>query len=449
MSILKNEHIVPPVSSTAHHVSQTRRLLAESYLSDHRPWVVAYSGGKDSTVVLQLVIEALAHLDSYHKPIFVISSDTRVEAPNIVNYVERVLAAVQDYSVNSAMPLHIQLVRPLVEQTFWAKLIGRGYPPPTRWFRWCTSNMKIKPARAAIDAIVRDYGSVLLLLGSRSAESSTRSRGIASRELNARGLNPHHEIPNAYVMKPIVEWTTDNVWEYLFNNNPPPWEMAHDEMLSLYRQASGGECPVVMDLNTPSCGGSRFGCWTCTVVRLDRSMQGFLQSADNDWMSPLNEFRNWLKDIRERSDWRQPRRRDGTPGLGPFTPAARKAILTRLLETEKQIEKTLIRDEDIQYIQTQWTIEFDFRSTALTLAKQFGRNVGEDHEMKLTNDELDLISQISARHEVNDELIVRLLKLEEQFPDVHAWGARTNLKRQIARVIEHAAAQAQFADPDQ
>ncbi len=330
--------------------SQAFEDIKSAYHADNRPWVVAFSGGKDSTCVLQIVIHVLMSIKAPKKPVYVISSDTRVEAPNVVAYVERVLDAVREFSADNNLPLHTEIVRPNVDQTYWAKLIGRGYPPPTRWFRWCTSNMKIKPSRGAIESIVREFGSVVLILGSRKAESSNRSRSMAGRTTNSRGMNPHHEIPNAFVLAPISDWSTDDVWEYLFENNPPPWNYAHDEMLGLYRQASGGECPVVMDLNTPSCGGSRFGCWTCTVVKLDKSMEGFVETGE-EWMLPLNNFRNWLKDIREDPDWRQKRKRSGEIGLGPFTPKARTAILTHLLEIEKEVGIILIRDEEILYIQ--------------------------------------------------------------------------------------------------
>lgn len=393
----------------------------------------------------------LLELKLHHKPVHIISSDTLVEAPNIVNYVEKVLSSVSDFAKEHDLPLNTHIVRPSVEQTFWSKLIGRGYPPPTRWFRWCTSNMKIKPTRAAIDAITREHGSVILLLGSRSKESSSRSRSIASRSSNSRGLNPHHEIPNAFVSAPIVNWSTDDVWEFLFENNPPPWHYPHDEMLSLYRQANGGECPVVIDLNTPSCGGSRFGCWTCTVVRSDKSMQGFLQSPKNDWMIPLNEFRNWLKHIREDPSWRLPHRRNKTVGLGPFTPAARKLILTKLLEVEQATGKMLIRDDELQYIQLQWSNEFDFQNSALSLAKQYERCVGQEEEfsdMKLSSDEISMLADIAAAHEVDETLVVQLLGLEDEFPDVYAWGARANLKRRIARMLDLAGSQAKTATVD-
>jgi DNA sulfur modification protein DndC len=246
--------------------------------------------------------------------------------------------------------LKTHLVKPSLDDGFWSKLIGRGYPPPTRWFRWCTTNMKIKPSRRAIDKIVATHGSVLLL-GTRRAESSSRAARMDGRQTNLRNLNPHHEIPNAFVSTPIADWADDGVWQYLYENNPPPWGLAHDRMLTLYRQALGGECPIVMDLNTPSCGGSRFGCWVCTVVKVDKSMEGFIQSGEQ-WMKPLAEFRDWLKEFRERPEARMAVRRDGSKGPGPFTPEARRTILKELLEREGEVGLRLISDEELLHVQS-------------------------------------------------------------------------------------------------
>ncbi len=259
-------------STTAHRplidsVSQsTLASLEKLYFADTRPWIVAFSGGKDSTAVLQLVVEMLLAVgDRATKPVVVLSSDTRVEAPNVAAYVTGALRKIDDAAKALGLPLCTRLVGPTAAESYWGKLIGKGYPPPSRWFRWCTSNMKIKPSRRAIDEISRRHGSVILLLGSRISESAQRGRTMQEREINSRGLNPHHEIRDALVATPIADWTTDDVWEYLVSN-PCPWGGNHNFLVSLYRQAGGGECPVVFDLNTPSCGGSRFGCWTGAVV---------------------------------------------------------------------------------------------------------------------------------------------------------------------------------------
>lgn len=354
------------------HIQRSRKLLKMNFLADNRPWVVAYSGGKDSSLVLQLVYEILLDLEpEQRKPVYVIASDTRVEAPIIEAYVEERLKTLQQHAQQSGLPLYPKLVSPTVEQGFWYNLIGKGYPPPTRTFRWCTSKMKIKPVRDVIEKIVEEYGSVILLLGTRTKESSDRGQRMNARELNGRGLNLHQEIPNALVLSPISEWTSDQVWEYLFTNNPP-WGGNHDFMLKLYRQANGGECPVVMDLNTPSCGGSRFGCWTCTVVKSDRSMESFVENGEA-WMQPLNDYRNWLKLIREDENRRSPYRRNGREGIGPFVSATRKEMLAELLKTEQKLGRRLISDEELVSIQEVWGKEFDVMDSAYRIAESHGR----------------------------------------------------------------------------
>lgn len=355
------------------HVELSKELLLSNYLADNRPWVVAYSGGKDSTLVLQLVYELIYSLEKeQRKPVFVIASDTRVEAPNVESYLDQRIKEISLHAAANDLPIHAELAQPTVEQSFWFNLIGKGYPPPTRWFRWCTSKMKIKPVQTAIENVIAEFGSVILLLGTRASERSQRSYTMGKRELSSRKLNPHHEIANALVLAPIADWNSDEVWEYLFTNNPPPWGGSHDFMLDLYRQANGGECPVVMDLNTPSCGGSRFGCWTCTVVKADKSMESFIENGE-EWMKPLNDYRNWLKDIREDESRRSPVRRNGAEGQGPFIASTRKEMLQRLLETERQVQQSLISDEEIVAIQKQWTDDFDIMDSAFMIAEQFGR----------------------------------------------------------------------------
>lgn len=409
--------------------------LSESYQADGRPWVVAFSGGKDSTAVLQLVYQMLLELGSAAiKPVVVVSSDTRVEAPNVVEHVEGVLNAVAADALRRGLPLTTQLVRPSTEESFWAKLIGKGYPPPTRWFRWCTTTMKIRPSRRAIDAIVAEYGSVVLLLGTRRSESSSRAARMDGRRVNSRNLNPHTEIPNALVATPLIDWCDEDVWEFLGENNPPPWGRPHDVMLTLYRQALGGECPVVVDLNTPSCGGSRFGCWVCTVVKADKSMGGFIQSGE-EWMRPLANFRDWLKVFREDQSARQTVRRDGSQGPGPFTPRAREHILHKLLECEKQVGISLITDEEILWIQAAWSREFDLGHRALEIARAAGRAVGGDRCVPLSEDDRAMLEDSAAAQGINPDLVARILDMEREFPNLDVWGTKPQLKRRLEETI--------------
>nr|VFJ70074.1 MAG: DNA sulfur modification protein DndC [Candidatus Kentron sp. FW] len=425
--------------------------LHDLYHSDDRPWVVAFSGGKDSTLLLQLVFDLLLRIgDRASKPVHVVSSDTRVEAPNIGAYLKGTLARIEEGGGQHNLDLHAHLVSPEPQDSFWGRLIGKGYPSPTRWFRWCTTKMKILPTRNVMERITRESGSAVLLLGTRTNESNERGRRMRGKEYTARGLNSHYEIPNVLVASPIVDWTNDEVWEYLVSHNPPPWGGNHDFLLQLYRQAAGGECPIVLDLNMPSCGGSRFGCWTCTVVKEDRSMQGFIDSGET-WMQPLIMFRNWLKEIRERPDWRSPTRRDGSTGLGPFLPIKRIEILRKLLALEKTVGELLVSDGELRYIQSQWRREFDLAETVFNLAREYGRNIDRDiqdmMELKLPPIEQQVLDDLVGDHVVNPDLVDKLLKLVlYDYRDLSVQGNKAALQRGIAERIEASLEQDAIAD---
>ena len=428
-------------------VSDALVSLEELYLADNRPWVVAYSGGKDSTAVLQLVYELLLSLrDKASKPVVVLSSDTQVEAPNVASYVLATLTRIQQAAESGKLPLSTSLVHPLPKEGFWGKLIGKGYPPPSRWFRWCTSNMKIKPSRRAIDEITRQHGSVILLLGTRISESPQRGRTMQAREINSRGLNPHHEIPNALVATPIAGWSTDDVWEYL-STSKCPWGGDHGFLMSLYRQASGGECPVIFDLNTPSCGGSRFGCWTCTVVKEDKSLQGFIRSGE-EHLQPLVDFRNWLIELRDRPGYRSEVKRNGNAGPGPFLPSARQEILDRLLALEKQTGLPLATDEELVYIQQEWSREFDFQNNLATnIAARHGRSITMTENERVTTPEDELLEQAALEQGISPELVRQLLDIRRRdFPSLDKWGAKIGFENAVGELLEKAARQAEQAD---
>lgn len=428
-------------------VSDSLASLKELYLADNRPWVVAYSGGKDSTAVLQLVFDLLLSLgDKASKQVVVLSSDTQVEAPNVASYVLATMARIQQAAEIGKLPLTTSLVRPLPKEGFWGKLIGKGYPPPSRWFRWCTSNMKIKPSRRAIEEITRKHGSVILLLGTRISESAQRGRTMQARETNSRGLNPHHEIPNALVATPIAGWSTEDVWEYL-STSKCPWGGDHGFLMSLYRQASGGECPVIFDLNTPSCGGSRFGCWTCTVVKEDKSLQGFIRSGE-EYLQPLVEFRNWLIDLRDRPGYRSEVKRNGNAGPGPFLPSARQEILDQLLSLEEQTGLPLVSDEELVYIQQEWSKEFDFQNNLATnIAARHGRNIAMTENERVTTPEDELLEQAALEQGVSPELMRQLLDVRRRdFPSLDKWGAKTGFENAVGELLEKAARQAEQAN---
>ena len=339
--------------------------LREEYLMDHDvPWIIGFSGGKDSTLVLQLVLEMLLGLAPSERVrrVHVVSNDTLVEAPIVADHVNRVLDRIRSAVEAMRLPVDVVKTVPKPEQTFWVNLIGRGYPSPSRTFRWCTDRMKIQPTSHYIRSQVAANGQVILLLGVRREESATRAVSV-NKYSNGERLNDHNDLQGCKVYRPVVDFTTDEVWETLLQRRPP-WGGSHRELITLYKDGKGGECPLVLSKeDSPSCGttSSRFGCWTCTVVVKDRSMAGFIE-AGHENLEPLMDFRDWLAAIRSDQDRRMAVRRsgrtthlaDGSLVPGPFTLAARREILDELLRVQTSTGRELITRPEIELIRSIW-----------------------------------------------------------------------------------------------
>ena len=239
--------------------------VLEVYLADSNPWVLGYSGGKDSTATLQLVWMAIKSLPETkrHKTVYVISSDTFVETPVIVGHIDTNLDAINAAAKREGLPFEAHKVVPEITDTFWVCLLGKGYPAPTTRFRWCTERMKISPADKFILGRVAEFGEVTMVLGARRGESATRDQVMKNREIQGSKLRKHSSLPNAYVYAPIEEFSTNDVWTYILQgeNGRSPWGANNSELVGMYKSAAGGECPLVVDNSTPSCGNSRFGCF--------------------------------------------------------------------------------------------------------------------------------------------------------------------------------------------
>lgn len=342
-----------------------RQEIRAEYAEPHqKPWIVGFSGGKDSTLVAHLVIEHLLALPRSERTrrVHIVANDTLVESPLVAGHVRQGLAEIERAARAFDLPVVVATTAPDINHTFWVNLIGRGYPAPNRIFRWCTDRMKIKPTSRYIRNQANISGEVILLLGVRRKESATRAR-IVARYDNGQRLNRHNDLDRCLIFRPIVELGADEVWEFLAGN-APPWGGSHRRLIKLYRDAGGGECPVVMSReDAPSCGttSSRFGCWTCTVVSKDKSLAGFVE-AGFDQFAPLLEFRDWLVEIRNDPDRRMARRRNGRirftkEGVfipGPFKMSTRREILDRLTKLQDGFTLRLIREDEIERIRELW-----------------------------------------------------------------------------------------------
>lgn len=461
-------------------VNRIKKEIKQVYLADHRPWVIGFSGGKDSTAVVQLVFEALSELkrEDLRKKIFVISSDTLIETPLIITSLNANLLRIQEKALDQGLPIETHKVRPSFDKSFWSLLIGRGYPSPRQKFRWCTDRLKIEPANKFILDKISNFGEVIMVLGVRSLESSTRAQVIETHSVEGKILMRHSTLSNAFVYAPIREFSLDDVWSYLLQSTSP-WGSDNHALLALYKN-SNSECPLIVDKeikeSAGSCGNSRFGCWACTVVKEDKALVGFIDNGE-EWLIPLLEFRSWLTNIRDQREFRQKYRMNGTVyltsvnpetldlthyekvhehelgdylknndidlsqggelnllvvdengntkrlGLGPFTLEAREIILRKLLETQRATknpydpEFQLISPEELKVIRASWQRDGDWQDRVPVIYHEV---TGEDLDWESNDrplfeeDQMTDLELLCQDHKVNLSIMKKLIALEKE-----------------------------------
>ncbi|MFT4017696.1 MAG: DNA phosphorothioation system sulfurtransferase DndC [Agriterribacter sp.] len=398
--------------------------IIDQYLYDEnpiRPWIIGFSGGKDSTMLLQVVWNALKKIDPIllTRKIYVVCNDTLVENPRIVKFINKTLKRIQKAAIEQQLPLIVEETIPKLDDSFWVRLIGLGYPAPNRFYRWCTERLKINPTTRLITEKIAENGEVILLLGTRSAESSNRAASIKKFEVKGQRLRKH-QLANAFVYAAIKDVTTNELWQYL-NQVSPPWGGNHKELVTLYRNANAGDCPLVIDNTTPSCGNSRFGCWVCTVVNKDRSMEGLIENGE-EWMQPLSNIRNFLVETRDNpEEWREKKRRDGSEkeGIwGPYKFNTRVEILKRILKAQKSLEDTegveLITHQELVLIQFHWYRDLFFKTRVSDIYNRIYKSQLDmsKHEEKL-QEEADLLRKSCKQEPKDVDLIQDLLALQK------------------------------------
>ena len=345
------------------------------------PWVVGLSGGKDSTALTMYLLETMEQLPPpvrNQKKVIITCVNTLVEAPPVIDHVHTFIERLRLYIQDRGLPVEVVMLVPEFEQTFWSNVIGRGYPTPVREFRWCTDRMKIRPGATYFNENPEIFGNppvVHFLLGTRFDESTARKGTMDAHTRKDSDLHAHGTIPSASTIRPIENWSTNDVWEYLLKLDwtggmPNPFADINQDLSILYRDAAGGECPVIHDPSQQTCAGSRFGCWTCTVVSEDKSMNQMIATEKDIYdvvkLAKLAAFRDRLRDERNipenRVQGRNRRgvtlvKRDGSVGTGSYTMDYRKGLLRDLLQLQDEVEMELISKEELHFIEKVWNEE--------------------------------------------------------------------------------------------
>jgi DNA sulfur modification protein DndC len=444
--------------------------IKELYASDQIPWVVGYSGGKDSTAVLQLVWMALSEMTSVErfKPVHVISTDTLVENPVVSLWVRRSLDQMNQKAKDGSLPIYAHSLTPEVKNSFWVNLIGKGYPAPRHKFRWCTERLKISPTDKFVKNVIKENGEAIIVLGTRKAESAVRAARMNEYEKKRKRnlLSASRSLQNAYVYSPIEAWDNDDVWIFLLQYDNP-WNFDNNELLTMYRGASAdNECPLVVDTSTQSCGSSRFGCWVCTMVDEDKSMAAMVKNDDEKaWMKPLLEYRNdELKPEKDGSDHhkRDFRRMSGQVNLlnnlgengevrsvpGPYTQSVRADFLRKLLKVQNDLQKNpktpkevegleLITMEEIHEIRRIWVV--DKHEIEDLLPEIFIKETGNifpkqplDDRQPFDSEDMNILKELCGDNDLHFELVRELLDVERGY---RTKGRRSKLFERIEKAF--------------
>ena len=437
--------------------------IKEVYLGDNRPWILGFSGGKDSTCMTQLIWNALSELpaEKLHKKIYIISSDTLVESPKVIDQITTSLDTMEKAAKNTHLPISTNLVQPEIKDSFWVCLLGKGFPAPSNLFRWCTDRLKIKNADRFIQEKVSQYGEAIVILGTRKDESGSRNQLMNLYAIEGSLLSRHSKFPQTYVYTPLRDFITEDVWNYLLQNKNP-WGANNRDLLALYQNANSSECPLVVDTSTPSCGNSRFGCWVCTVVSEDVSLKNTIENGE-EWLEPLLELRTELKetqDPQKRREVRELKRRSGQMKLvdeirkkafeeniqesrtrsniserlkqsdpysvlipGPYTMEFCQEFLEKLLRAQKKVRQNgpdphmeLILESELHEIQRIWRMERgDWKNSVYQIyEKVFDEKIlqpQEDHS-GFGSDEQEILEDICIKNNVPQLLVSKLLNAE-------------------------------------
>ncbi len=345
------------------------------------------------------------------------------------------------------MPFKANLLHPEVKNSFWVCLMGKGYHAPRNKYRWCKERMKIKPANQFIREAVRSHGETILVLGTRKAESAKRAATMKKHEQKRvrDRLSPNASLPNSLVYTPIEDWSTNEVWMFLMQYSNP-WGGDNKDLLAMYQGATAdNECPMVVDTSTPSCGDSRFGCWVCTMVSKDKSMEAMIQNdEEKEWLQPLLDIRNELevKNDRHRRDFRRLRGNvqlfernlgDGETAIkpipGPYTRKWRETWLRRVLSAQVEVRQnapeefkdiSLITPEELSEIRRIWLEEkHEFDDSLPRIYQEVTGEVFKDirlgaEEKTIGSDEWEILEEI-CDDEMHLELMSKLLDTERQF----------------------------------
>lgn len=316
----------------------------QAYGPSHRHWAVAWSGGKDSTATLTLLVSLIKGGDlPAPETLTVFYADTRAELTPLYISALSIMDRLRDHGVE------VEVVRAPLDKRFLVYILGRGVPPPNNnTLRWCTRQIKVEPMQAALEARLGELdGDILMITGVRMGESAQRDGRIeasCSRDGAECGQGWYQQVlPEAKgirgrvaTLAPILHWRVCNVWDWLRVFAPMPKYGAWDT--TMLAEAYGGDEAEEIHART--------GCVCCPLAQKDTALDAVLAMGCWAYLAPLKRLRSVYRALREdRSRIRKVEPeilKNGRMGKnpqrkGPLTIAARKWALGEVLSIQSEI----------------------------------------------------------------------------------------------------------------
>lgn len=311
-------------------------------------WVIGFSGGKDSTAALKIFLQGALLGGKKDARITIIYCDTGVENPELDFFAKRTLANLALELPKEFPNASVKLLQAPIKERFFVRIIGRGYAPPSNRFRWCTKGLRIRPVERYLSTTGMDAA---VVLGLRFGESTQRDRSLKAADGAEFVWQKQREGTRRDLFLPVIDFDLEWIWAAV-QAIAYPSSIDAFALEELYRGASE-ECPMIRSPLSPPCASGRFGCWTCTVVRRDKSAENMIRQG-RVGLQPYLDFRNWLQDFRSVEGMRWSVRRNGAPGPGPFTVYARKIIKREIELLEAVVDREVLSHQEVHAIHDLW-----------------------------------------------------------------------------------------------
>jgi DNA sulfur modification protein DndC len=314
-------------------------------------WAIAWSGGKDSSATLTLIVYLIiVKKIPCPKSLTVLYADTRLELPPLVQAAADMRAELLECKGQLAAmgcELTVLTVLPDLDHRFFTYMFGRGVPTPGAHFRWCTGMLKITPMEQALRDLhaakfAGGAGKFLTITGVRQGESAMRDGRIAmscGRDGAECGQGWYQETLQNEIsdtLAPLLHWRVCHIWEWL--KHWAPASEFGDWSTATIADAYGGD--EAEEIN------ARTGCICCPVASQDKALNAILKNPSWSYLAPLLELRDLFEEMRlAKHRLRKPPGEKNSDGRkvrnqarkGPLVFEARRMGLERVLEIQGRV----------------------------------------------------------------------------------------------------------------